>query len=202
MNDLLSEPVFWQAAGIVLVLTAAFLIVRADKARRRREERLRREEESRQGEDLRRRYAAERAELALRYGKPDRTIAIRPNDTATEVRVYAGARLVSLAGRTYSFTDILSYHVEDRTRTVREDDRMATRGHTRRVLFTPITRKRHISTTSVIRHGKEETLHDYTVRVTINDITSPLVEIHTGADANLTGEVTSTLDVIIRSNVD
>ncbi len=89
MNDLLSEPVFWQAAGMAAVLIAAFLTVRADKARRRREERLRREAESRQGEDLRRRYAAERAELALRYGGPDRTIAIRPNDTATEVRVYA-----------------------------------------------------------------------------------------------------------------
>lgn len=171
-------------------------------------------------EDKRRCYEAQLRSLESNTGRADKTIVIGENDLNQEIRVYAPSREVFILGRTYPFQKILSCSFTDNVNVKKGQTTIKSVGTTKADNANTIKRavvggliggvagaavggttgKKNTTTTSVVSQGNDTTVHDYTVWIGLQDIVTPMIEIHIGKDSRKVNEVVALMNAIIAGN--
>lgn len=208
--------------GIIAVVIIIFVVesVRKEeqeKARRRQEwrDKIKAEKEARI-----KAYESGLAALRSEFGDADKTIALAEHDLDSEIRVYSARNAITILGKTYDFKAILSCTSTDDYSVKRGKAKIDTSGDTSTdtigavgravvggliageagAIIGGATAGSSTSMTGTIKYGDDRILHNYTVWVTVRDIATPTIEIHTGADARLTNEIVALMNVIIEGN--
>lgn len=171
-------------------------------------------------EDRRKAYESKLAALNSEIGRADKTIIFGEYDLDNEIRVYSGRNSITIFGKSYDFKAILSCTSTDDYSVKRGKAKIDTSGDTSTdtlgavgravvgglvageagAIIGGATAGSSASMTGTIKYGDDKILHNYTVWVTVRDIATPTIEIHTGADSRLTNEVISLMNVIIEAN--
>lgn len=208
--------------GVIAVVIIIFVVNSLRQEEREREKRRQEWQAKMKAEKEERVKAYESGLAALRseFGDADKTIALAEHDLDSEIRVYSERKSITIFGKTYDFKAILSCTSTDDYSVRRGKAKIDTSGDTstdalgaagRAVVGGLIageagaiiggsTAGSSTSMTGTIKYGDDKILHNYTVWVTVRDIATPTIEIHTGADARLTNEVVSLMNVIIAGN--
>lgn len=210
--------------GSIAVFMAVIIIIAKELNKQKEdEEKARLElEEKRKTELEERRMAYESKLAALNsvIGRADKTIIFGEYDLDSEIRVYSGRNSITIFGKSYDFKAILSCTSTDDYSVKRGKAKIDTSGDTSSdtlgavgravvgglvageagAIIGGATAGSSTSMTGTIKYGDDKILHNYTVWVTVRDIATPTIEIHTGADSRLTNEVVSLMNVIIEAN--
>ncbi len=174
-----------------------------EKAAADREARLAREAEQKaRFEEWSSKYLAEN-------GTPDKTIIVKPNDEMEIIHVHENKKQVYLKGKMYNFKDFISVTFTDSPTTIKGKTTATTRSSTGSTVGRAIvgdviagpagaiiggtTGKK----TTEFHHENDRVIHDYTVVVNINSISTPILRINTGADGKTTNEIVGLINVII-----
>lgn len=208
--------------GILGLVGGIFGIVAINEEKRERERKRQEWQAKMKAEKEERAKAYESGLAALRaeLGDADKTIALAEHDLDSEIRVYSARNAITILGKTYDFKAILSCTSTDDYSVKRGKAKIDTSGDTSTdtlgavgravvggliageagAIIGGATAGSSTSMTGTIKYGDDKILHNYTVWVTVRDIATPTIEIHTGADARLTNEVVALMNVIIAGN--
>ena len=210
--------------GAIAVFMAVIIIIAKELNKQKEdEEKARLElEEKRKAEleERRKAYESKLAALNSEIGRADKTIIFGEYDLDNEIRVYSGRNSITIFGKSYDFKAILSCTSTDDYSVKRGKAKIDTSGDTSTdtigavgravvggliageagAIIGGATAGSSTSMTGTIKYGDDRILHNYTVWVTVRDIATPTIEIHTGADARLTNEVVALMNVIIEGN--
>ena len=142
-------------------------------------------------------------------GMPDKTIVVRELDLNSEIHVYEHSKKVFIMGKEYTFKDVLACSVSSQERiekgniisvTGSDNGSVAGRAIVGGIIAGPAGAIIGGSTAdkrTEISQDDDKVVRDYTVNITMNSITDPIINIHTGEDVKLTNEVVSLMNVII-----
>lgn len=203
--------------------TMIIVLVRESDKQKEEEEKARLELEEKRKTELeerRKAYESKLAALNSEIGRADKTIIFGEYDLDNEIRVYSGRNSITIFGKSYDFKAILSCTSTDDYSVKRGKAKIDTSGDTSTdtlgavgravvggliageagAIIGGATAGSSTSMTGTIKYGDDKILHNYTVWVTVRDIATPTIEIHTGADARLTNEVVALMNVIIEGN--
>ncbi len=208
--------------GVIAVVIIIFVVNSLRQEEREREKRRQEWQAKMKAEKEVRVKAYESGLAALRseFGDADKTIALAEHDLDSEIRVYSGRNAITIFGKTYDFKAILSCTSTDDYSVKRGKAKIDTEGDTSTdtlgvvgravvggliageagAIIGGATAGSSTSMTGTIKYGDDKILHNYTVWVTVRDIATPTIEIHTGADARLTNEIVALMNVIIEGN--
>ena len=208
-NGSLSGWVWIVIIGIVVAVIAGCMQSSAEEKKKRvkaaadREKRLAREAEQKaRFEEWSSKYLSEN-------GTPDKTIIIKPNDEMEIIHVHEGKKQVYLQGKMYNFKDFINVTFTDSPTIIKGKTTATTKSNTGStvgravvgdVLAGPAgaiiggtTGKK----TTEFQHENDRVIHNYTVVVNINSISTPIVRINTGTDGKTTNEIVGLINVII-----
>ena len=173
-----------------------------DEKKKQKEERLHKETKTAE-------YNAMKEKFLAANGKPDKSIIIVEHDINSEIHVYEAAKRVFIMGKEYSFNDVMSCTVSSQERVIKGNVTATTEtsngsaagraivggiiaGPAGAIIGGSTAEKR-----TEFVHEDDKVMRDYTVNITMNSISEPIINIHTGEDVNLTNEVVSLMNVII-----
>lgn len=205
----LSGWVWIVIGGIVVAVIAGIMQANADEKNKRekaaadREKRLAREAEQKaRFDEWFSKYLAEN-------GTPDKTIIVKPNDEMEIIHVHESKKQVYLKGRMYDFKDFINVTFTDNPTIIKGKTTATTKSNTGSTVGRAIvgdviagpagaiiggtTGKK----TTEFQHENDRVIHDYTVVVNINSISTPIVRINTGSDGKTTNEIVGLINVII-----
>lgn len=142
-------------------------------------------------------------------GTPDKTIIVKPNDEMEIIHVHENKKQVYLKGRMYDFKDFINVKFTDSPTIIKGKTTATTKSNTGSTVGRAIvgdviagpagaiiggtTGKK----TTEFKHENDRIIHDYTVVVNINSISTPIVRINTGTDGKTTNEIVGLINVII-----
>lgn len=179
-----------------------------------------RREAARRLEERRKAYEAEETAVRAELGDPDKVVAWGEYDRACEVRAYAKASTLVLAGRRCAFRDILGCSLTDNTSVRRGKMTINLEGETDTdtlgqigraavggvlggaggALMGGLTASSSTTTTGEATFADDTTSHDYTVWVKVRDLSSPVVELRVGNDTAAAQEIMSLVELIAERN--
>lgn len=172
----------------------------AEKARKEREEKLRIKTEE---------YNTQKQQFIAENGTPDKSIVIEQLDLNAEIHVYETSKQIFIQGKKYAFKDIMSCTFSDSPRVIKGKVTAVTKSKNGDVIGRAIvgdlvagSAGAVIGGTTANKHteftqGEDRTVHDYTVIITVNSISNPVLRIHTGERGKLTNEIVGLMNVII-----
>jgi hypothetical protein len=144
-----------------------------------------------------------------RNGVPDKIINIKNNNTKQIIIAHESSKRVYILGQFYDFKDILNCNFSDSPRIIKGAVKTVTKSNTGSTVGRAIvgdviagpagaiiggtTGKK----TTEFQQENDRTIHDYTVIININSLTSPILRIHTGEDGKLANEIVGLMNVII-----
>lgn len=195
--------------GVVVAVISGIMQSSAEDQKKRekaaadREKRLARETEQKaRFEEWSSKYISEN-------GIPDKTIIVKPNDEMEIIHVHEGKRQVYLKGKMYDFKDFINVTFTDSPIIIKGKTTATTKSSTGSTVGRAIvgdviagpagaiiggtTGKK----TTEFQHENDRVIHDYTVVVNVNSISTPIVRINTGADGKTTNEIVGLINVII-----
>lgn len=213
------EPVFWIANALISILSATLLQILDTKSQKKaREKSLKEKAEKAEKEALKEKLTKEYNSLRDEFfknngGVSDKCIVIKKFDINSEIHVYESPKIVFILGKKYKFSDIISCTFSDKQSIVHGQ-----------VTATSTTKSRTGSTlgravvggvvaggagaiiggttgkknTETIYHQEDDkVIHNYTVVVTVNSISNPIIRINTNDNGSLTNEIVALMNVII-----
>ena len=155
-------------------------------------------------------YTEER--LAL-YGEPTNVITIEPNDIHNQIVVYESHNLISIMGKDYKMTDVLSCTYTDSSyvkkgevsyETITDNGSMLGRAAVGGALLGAtgaiIGGSTAKTNTTVVSQGNDVTIHNYTVLINMDSLSEPIIKIYLGKKAGLVNEIVGLMNVIARRN--
>lgn len=195
--------------GVVVAVIAGVMQANADEKKKReqaaadREKRLAREAEQKaRFEEWSSKYISEN-------GTPDKTIIVKPNDEMEIIHVHEGKKQVYMKGKMYDFKDFINVTFTDSPTIIKGKTTATTKSSTGSTVGRAIvgdviagpagaiiggtTGKK----TTEFQHESDRVIHDYTVVVNMNSISTPIVRINTGSDGKTTNEIVGLINVII-----
>ena len=195
--------------GFLVIVGATIIIgipmeIDAFRKKKKQKERESLEREARQAE-----YIAQKKQFLSANGMPDKTIVVRELDLNSEIYVYEQSKKVFIMGKEYTFKDVLACSVSSQERiekgiiisvTGSDNGSVAGRAIVGGIIAGPAGAIIGGSTAdkrTEISQDDDKVVRDYTVNITMNSITDPIINIHTGEDVKLTNEVVSLMNVII-----
>ena len=203
------DSVNYVLIGILVIIGGIILIgvpleFYGVKQKKKKEEEKRMEREAKQAE-----YIAQKKHFFAANGTPDKTIVVRELDLNSEIHVYEHSKKVFIMGKEYTFKDVLACSVSSQERIEKGNVTAVTESNNGSVIGRAIVgdiiagpagaiiggttaEKR-----TIISQDDDKVVRDYTVNITMNSITDPIINIHTGEDVKLTNEVISLMNVII-----
>jgi hypothetical protein len=203
------DSVNYVLIGILVIIGGIILIgvpleFYGVKQKKKKEEEKRMEKEAKQAE-----YIAQKKHFFAANGTPDKTIVVRELDLNSEIHVYENSKKVFIMGKEYSFKDVLACSVSSQERIEKGNVTAVTESNNGSVIGRAIVgdiiagpagaiiggttaEKR-----TIISQDDDKVVRDYTVNITMNSISDPIINIHTGEDVKLTNEVISLMNVII-----
>ena len=203
------DSVNYVLIGILVIIGGIILIgvpleFYGVKQKKKKEEEKRMEREAKQAE-----YIAQKKHFFAANGTPDKTIVVRELDLNSEIHVYEHSKKVFIMGKEYTFKDVLACSVSSQERiekgniisvTGSDNGSVAGRAIVGGIIAGPAGAIIGGSTAdkrTEISQDDDKVVRDYTVNITMNSITDPIINIHTGEDVKLTNEVVSLMNVII-----
>ena len=189
---------------VVIVLAALVFGKILDEKEKENKEKERLEREAKQAE-----YIAQKKQFLSENGMPDKTILIGEFDLNSEILVYEQSKKVFIMGKEYSFKDVLACSVSSQERiekgiitavTESNNGSVIGRSIVGGIIAGPAGAMIGGSTAdkrTEISQDDDKVIRDYTVNITMNSISDPIINIHTGEDVKLTNEVVSLMNVII-----
>lgn len=203
------ETVNYVLIGILVIIGGTILIAILGgiydlKKKKERDNTKRLEREAKQAE-----YIAQKKKFLAVNGTPDKTIVVRELDLNSEIHVYEHSKKVFIMGKEYSFKDVLACSLSSRERiekgniisvTESNNGSVAGRAIVGGIIAGPAGAIIGGSTAdkwTEISQDDDKVVRDYTVNITMNSISDPIIIIHTGEDVKLTNEVASLMNVII-----
>lgn len=148
--------------------------------------------------------------LVKKYGVPDTKIRLSPFKGSLEcVYVFKKSEIVVLDTEICFFEQILGYTVDDKSFKVGGDVHAVSSVNNGSVIGRSLMGKALAGDKGAVIGGvtakrrmhyvrdKEETVHDYTINVNIDDLKKPLVKVEIGSDTATMREVTALLDTIM-----
>ena len=188
----------------IMILFGIFGGIYDFKTNKAKKEKERLEREAKQAE-----YIAQKKQFLAANGTPDKTIVVRELDLNSEIHVYEHSKKVFIMGKEYSFKDVLACSLSSRERiekgniisvTESNNGSVAGRAIVGGIIAGPAGAIIGGSTAdkrTEISQDDDKVVRDYTVNITMNSISDPIINIHTGEDVKLTNEVVSLMNVII-----
>lgn len=195
--------------GVVVAGIAGAMLANAEEKKKRekaaadREARLAREAEQKA------RFEEWSSKYLVENGIPDKTIIVKPNDEMEIIHVHENKKQVYLKGKMYDFKDFISVTFTDSSTIIKGKTTATTKSSTGSTVGRAIvgdviagpagaiiggtTGKK----TTEFHHENDRVIHDYTVVVNMNSISTPIVRINTGADGKTTNEIVGLINVII-----
>ena len=203
------ETVNYVLIGILVIIGGTILIaifggIHDLKKKKERDNTKRLEREAKQAE-----YIVQKKKFLAVNGTPDKTIVVRELDLNSEIHVYEHSKKVFIMGKEYSFKDVLACSLSSRERiekgniisvTESNNGSVAGRAIVGGIIAGPAGAIIGGSTAdkrTEISQDDDKVVRDYTVNITMNSISDPIITIHTGEDVKLTNEVVSLMKVII-----
>lgn len=200
------ETMFWvMVIGPIALILAMLIwgqIQKVGEKEKQEKERLKKEAKIAE-------YKAQKEQFIATNGTPDKSIIIVDLDLNCEIHVYENSKKVFIMGKEYSFKDIMSCSISSRERIVRGNVTVNTESNNGSVIGRAIvgdiiagpagaiiggtTAKKQTE----IRHEDDKVVRNYTVNITINSISDPIISIHTGENVKLTNEIVALMNVII-----
>lgn len=146
------------------------------------------------------------------YGEPDCAISLDGKDLFnSQLLVFEDKEMLSIKGKFLGFGDLLGYTVEDDKTTIggnvvetvssadtgsvlgRAIIGNALGGKAGAIIGGATARRR-----TRYKYEDEETCHDYTIYINVDDMQEPIIKIWLDEDMDLVHQVSATLDIIIR----
>lgn len=143
------------------------------------------------------------------HGSPDKVIIIDRNDINGVIFVHEDKKEVFIKGKIYPFRDIISCTFIDSTTTIKGTVTAVTKSKLgssigRAVIGDAIagpagaiiggtTGKK----TTEFQQGSDRFIHNYTVLINLNSISTPIIRIETGDNGSLTNEIIALMNVIV-----
>lgn len=156
--------------------------------------------------------AAQKEEETLRREKEKYGEGYRIIDRDLKLYINENLKKVFIKGNEYNFSDILAFSVQDNERTISSSSTSVARTNNRSMLgrtavgglvagnigavIGGATASRTIETTGTM----SSIIHDYSVVITVNSLSSPMITLEIGQDKKLMNRVSSTLTVIVNRN--
>lgn len=202
--------------GLVWFLIILFVIVFISALISRNNEQERRER-VKAASQARKQREAEQAELYNKWyvsyvdlnGTPDKTITISLNSVTEVIHVHETDKKVYIQGKTYAFKDILGCTFIDSASTIKGKITSTTKSNTGSAVGRAIVGDLVAGPAGAIiggTTGKKTTefhqendriIHDYTVIINVDNISTPILRVHTGSNEKLTNEIVGLMNVII-----
>lgn len=161
-------------------------------------------------------YANKMEALINTCGQPTKVIQIESNHFDKQIIVFEEHNLIRILGKEYKMNDILDCTYDDSSYVKKGDivsnsttktstgsmlGRAAVGGAvfgTAGAVLGGATAKKN--TTTVSKQGADETIHNYTVSITVNSLSSPVIKIECGKKLDLVNEIVGLMNVIIKRN--
>lgn len=154
-------------------------------------------------------YNAQKEELILKYGQPDKSIPFEELNLQKEIIVFGKVNRIWLLGKDLPMSDILSCTFNDNQRikkggvsyeTKTSTGNMAKRaivggvltGGVGAVVGGATARKE-----TTVKQENDKVIHDYTVIININSLSEPIIKIPLGTDDAKVNEIVGLMNVII-----
>lgn len=195
--------------GFVVAVIAGIMQSNAEEKKKRekaaadREQRLAREAEQKaRFEEWFSMYLSEN-------GTPDKTIIIKPNDVMGIIHVHEGKKQVYLQGKMYDFKDFINVTFTDSPTIIKGKTIATTKSNTGSTVGRAIVGDVIAGPAGAIiggttgkkatefQHENDRVIHNYTIVVNVNSISTPIVRINTGSDGKITTEIVGLINVII-----
>ena len=199
-NYFLYAIIFW-----VVVVVACLIYGNKQKEKEKeKQERERLQREAKQAE-----YIAQKKQFLSANGMPDKTIIIEEFDLNSEILVYEQSKKVFILGKEFPFKDVLACSVSSQERIIKGNIISVTESNNGSVAGRAIIGGIIAGPAGAIIGGStadkrteisqddDKVVRDYTINITMNSITNPIINIHTGENDKLTNEVVSLMNVII-----
>lgn len=142
-------------------------------------------------------------------GTPDKTIVIKDYDRNEVIHIHEATKSLYLQGKSYAFNDIIDCSVTDNPTTIKGQIIATTKTKTGSIVkrmiiggmiagdagavIGGVTGKK----STKIRQENDTIIHNYTILINVNSITTPIISINTGTNIDLTNEIVGLMNVII-----
>ena len=203
------------AVFVILIIVAIILTTRQEeKAKiernKRKENRLERQQQ--EEAELLAMYRSQKQSFLLENGIPDKSIILKTNEIDSEIHVYESNKTIFIMGKRYQFKDILSCTIDDNPRTIKGKITALKKTDNRNVIGRSIVGGAIGGSTGAVIGGAtarqnmefvqedDKFIHDYSIIISVNSISNPIIRIHTEEDAGLTNEIVGLMNVIISRN--
>ena len=161
-------------------------------------------------------YANRMGTLISTMGQPTKVIRIEPNNFDKQIIVFEEQKVIHILGKEYKMGDILGCTYDDSSY-VKKGDIISTSttktstgnmlgravvggallGSTGAIIGGATANK---NTTTVSKQGDDKTIHNYTVIINVNDLSSPVIRIACGKSLELVNEIVGLMNVIVSRN--
>lgn len=198
---------------VLVVFVVLFIIAGMQASAKEAEKKLKREEHlasiAKEKKAQEEKYEKEKQEQISSVGVADKTIILKENDINSEINVYESRRIINIMGKDYEFKDVLSCTFTDSPRTIKGKIIAETKSKNGNVIGRSIvgdvvagpagaiiggtTAKKN----TVYHQEDDRVVHDYTVIININSISTPIIRIPTKENGKLTNEIVGLMNVII-----
>lgn len=211
----------WYVLGCALTVILFIIIVaaiienskNAEKKRIQQDElKARNAERIKQKEIDKQEYEKKKSELIDKYGQIDKEISISECNINDVIWVFSKASRIWLIGNDLPMSSILSCNLSDASKTIKGKSTIQTKTNTGNMakravvggvllggagaLAGGVTAKKD----STIIQENDKVIHDYTVLVNIDSLSTPIVRLQCGTNGTLANEIIGLLNVIINRN--
>lgn len=208
LDDIGNMFLIWIVIFLLLFPFAIMHINNAEKERKELAEQQRKEREAKiklKTDE----YSKLKQEFIDKNGEPDKTIILKELDINSEINVFENNKKVFILGKEYSFNEIISCQLSDNSKVVKGKITAVTKSKNGNVIGRAIVGDLVAGPAGAIIggttaskkteyiQGSDKTVHDYTVIVNVDNISEPIVRIHTGGKGELTNEILGLFNIII-----
>lgn len=211
----------WYVLGSVLIAILFIFFVaaiignnkNAEKKRIQQEElKARNAERIKQKEIDKQEYEKKKSELIDKYGQIDKEISISECNANDVIWAFSKASRLWLIGHDLPMSSILSCNLSDASKTIKGKSTIQTKTNTGNMakravvggvllggagaLAGGVTAKKD----GTIIQENDKVIHDYTVLVNIDSLSTPIVRLQCGTNGTLANEIIGLLNVIINRN--
>lgn len=195
--------------GVVIAVVAVLIQLYFDEKNKREKAAINREKRLAREAEQKARFVEWSSKYISENGTPDKTIIVKPNDAMEIIHVHEGKKQVYMKGKMYDFKDFINVTFTDSPTVIKGKTTATTKSNTGSTVGRAIvgdviagpagaiiggtTGKK----TTEFHHENDRVIHDYTVVVNMNSISTPIVRINTGSDGKTTNEIVGLINVIL-----
>lgn len=201
--------------GILLVVgVIVCIIVSVIQGNKDQKEKIRKDKEKEETERRKtNQYNEDLHNLSIEYGEITNKIEFKDKSKYNCILIFAETKKAWIIGHAYDFKDIIGCSLSDNSHiekgTVTYETKTSTGSMLGRAVVGGVltggvgaviggaTAKKN---TVAVPQGNDKMIHDYTVLVNINSLTTPIVRVRCGSDGAKANDIVAIMNVIIRQN--